>query len=61
MLPENERPAYRKKLRQHYWLNRDADGVWNDRVFPRSSAYGTSTAILGLMAPQMELPTAWKL
>ena len=61
VLPEKERPAYRKKLRQHYWLNRDADGVWNDRVFPRSSAYGTSTAILGLMAPQMELPTPWKL
>lgn len=61
VLPEKERQAYRKKLRQHYWLNRDGDGTWNDRVFPRSSAYGTSTTILGLMAPQMELPTPWKL
>ena len=61
VLPEAERAKYRDLLRRHYWLNRDKDGTWNDRVFPRSSSYGTSTSILGLMAPHMELPTPWKL
>ena len=61
LLPKQERDKYRDLLRQHYWVTRSDDGTWNDRVFPRSAAYGTSTTILGLMAPRMALPEPWKL
>lgn len=61
LLPREERNKYRDLLRQHYWVTRGEEGTWNDRVFPRSAAYGTSTTILGLMAPRMSLPDPWKL
>jgi hypothetical protein len=28
---------------------RDADGTWNDRVFPRSASFGTAMSVLALL------------
>jgi hypothetical protein len=51
-LPEDERPVWRERLRDLLLSVRDDDsGTWNDRVFPRSSAYGTAVAILTLTQP----------
>jgi hypothetical protein len=55
-LPEAERPAYRAKMRETYWLTREKDGSWNDRVFPRSAGFGTAMAILGLRMPALPRP-----
>ena len=52
-LPEAERPALRGQLRALYWQTRETDGGWNDRVFPRSEAFGTAFAMLGLMMPEL--------
>jgi hypothetical protein len=30
---------------------RDDDGSWNDRVFPRSAAYGTAVTLLAFTEP----------
>ena len=30
---------------------RDEDGTWNDRVFPRSAAYGTAVTVLAFTEP----------
>lgn len=50
-LPEAEREAQRARLREVLFSVRDEAGGWNDRVFPRSTAYGTSIAILALTQP----------
>ncbi|HYC76812.1 MAG TPA: hypothetical protein VEI02_04200 [Planctomycetota bacterium] len=59
-LPEAERPALRARLRELYAKTRDADGTWNDRVFPRSAAYGTAMTTLGLLAPHRPRAASWK-
>lgn len=51
LLPMADRPALRAKLAALLAEVRDADGTWNDRVFPRSAAYGTSMATMALLAP----------
>lgn len=52
-LPEAERPARRERLRGLLMSVHDGDGKgWNDRVFDRSSAYGTSIALLALTQPE---------
>ncbi len=52
-LPEEERPAWRDRVaRLLLSVRDDEEGTWNDRVFPRSSAYGTAVAILTLTQPQ---------
>lgn len=51
-LPEVERPGWRDRLQRLLLSVRDDEsGTWNDRVFPRSSAYGTAIAILTLTQP----------
>ena len=50
-LPEAEREAQRKKLAALLMSVREKAGGWNDRVFDRSTAYGTSIAILALTQP----------
>jgi uncharacterized membrane protein len=52
-LPAAERPKYRQMLRDLYWQTREASGGWNDRVFPRSEAFGTAFAMLGLLMPEL--------
>lgn len=50
-LPEAERPQWRARLVERLMSVRDEAGGWNDRVFDRSTAYGTSVAILALTQP----------
>lgn len=53
LLPPAARPRERERLLELLLRTRDADGGWNDRVFPRSRAYGTSMAILALLASRV--------
>ena len=48
-LPEAERPGLRAKFRETLFTARDADGTWNDRVFPRSASFGTAMSVLALL------------
>ena len=50
-LPEAEREAQRKRLAALLMSVREEAGGWNDRVFDRSTAYGTSVAVLALTQP----------
>ena len=50
-LPEAEREDQRQRLRALLMSVRDEAGGWNDRVFDRSTAYGTAIAILALTQP----------
>lgn len=50
-LPEAERAAWRDRLHRLLMSVRDEDGTWNDRVFPRSAAYGTAVTVLALTEP----------
>jgi hypothetical protein len=38
----------------------DPDGSWNDRVFPRSRAYGTAMGLLSLLLRDQPAAAAWK-
>jgi hypothetical protein len=49
MLPVNERNEYRRRLRMLLLSVRLEDGSWNDRVFPRSSAFGTAFCVISLV------------
>jgi len=42
------------------WQVRGESGSWNDRVFPRSSSYGTAMTILAFRAPESPLPKVVK-
>ena len=35
---------------------RDADGTWNDRVFPRSASFGTAMSVLALVEAEGAVP-----
>jgi hypothetical protein len=59
LLPERDRPEYRARLRALLLQTRGAEGGWNDRVFPRSAAYGTAMAMLALSAPAVPPPPRW--
>lgn len=60
LLPEAERPPLRDRLRALLWRVREASGGWNDRVFPRSEAFGTAMGLLALRAPSAAPPARWK-
>lgn len=49
MLPEKDRARERERLLAVILKTRDADGTWNDRVFPRSKAYGTAMMVRALL------------
>jgi hypothetical protein len=55
-LPEAARAARREQLAELLQRTRDDDGTWNDRVFARSRAFGTSMAILALLGPRAPQP-----
>lgn len=57
-LPEAARPPERRRLRETILRTRDPDDTWNDRVFPRSRAYGTAMAILALAEDRVPAPPA---
>ncbi len=51
LLPEADRAEYRARLAALLAAARGEDGLWNDRVFPRSASYGTAVAILAYLRP----------
>jgi hypothetical protein len=56
LLPASERETARDTLLQYILKTRDDSGGWNDRVFPRSRAYGTAMVLMALLrdrAPQI--------
>lgn len=55
-LPEAEQAKERKRLREVVMRTRDENGTWNDRVFPRSRAYGTAMAVLTLLGEKVPSP-----
>jgi hypothetical protein len=59
-LPEAERPAHRSRLRELYWRTKEGEGVWNDRVFDRSSSFGSAMAMIGLQASELPRLPRWK-
>lgn len=59
LLPANERAEYRRRLLTLLFSVRQEDGSWNDRVFPRTAAYGTACALTVLQAPQSKAPAKW--
>jgi hypothetical protein len=60
LLPKAEREEYRRHVNELLFSVRDESGSWNDRVFERSSAYGTAMAMLAIMAPDREAPARWQ-
>lgn len=56
MLPEKVRAKERERLLETILKTRDADGTWNDRVFPRSRNYGSSMIVLALLSDKPPLP-----
>jgi hypothetical protein len=60
LLPEADREPRRQKLRALLWRVREADGGWNDRVFPRSESFGTAMALFALRSPELAPPAGWK-
>ncbi len=59
LLPDEERQEYRRRVREIVMQSRADDGTWNDRVFARSAAYGTSMAMLTLALPASPPPAGW--
>lgn len=59
LLPEAERPRYRDSINTLLFSVRDQDGSWNDRVFPRSAAFGTAFAMMAILAPEATPPARW--
>jgi hypothetical protein len=59
LLPEHERREYRRRLDAILMSTRSEDGSWNDRVFPRSAAYGTAMAMLSLLVDRAPAPDRW--
>lgn len=58
-LPEPEREEYRRRLVQLLFAVRDADGTWDDRVFPRTRNFGTAMALMSLQRPSLGAPASW--
>ncbi|MFT5052376.1 MAG: hypothetical protein ACI8QZ_003809 [Chlamydiales bacterium] len=58
-LSEGSRAAEREQLLALLWRTREADGSWNDRVFPRTGSYATAMGILALVAPALPAVEAW--
>lgn len=54
------RDPLRERLRDRVAATREDDGRWNDRVFPRTTSYGTSMALLALTAPLRDTWPTWR-
>ncbi len=59
LIPAHERPEYRQRLLELIFRTRAEDGSWNDRVFPRSAAYGTAMSILAITMPEGPAQPRW--
>ncbi|MEK6700768.1 MAG: prenyltransferase/squalene oxidase repeat-containing protein [Planctomycetota bacterium] len=60
LLPRAERAEYRRRVNELLFSVREEDGSWNDRVFKRSSAYGTAMAMLAVGMPEATPPARWE-
>jgi hypothetical protein len=60
LLPKAEREELRRHINELLFSVRAEDGSWNDRVFPRTSAYGTAMAMMAIMAPDRQPPARWE-
>lgn len=58
-LPQSRRDHYREKLFDLLKQVKDKDGTWNDRVFPRSRAFGTAASVLALLEPDLPRAPKW--
>lgn len=59
MLPVADRAEYRRRLLDKLFSVQLENGAWNDRVFDRTANYGTSQALMCLMAPALPTPSPW--
>jgi len=59
LLPSTERAEYRRRVNLLLFSVRDADGSWNDRVFKRSSNFGTAMAALAILEPSLGPAPTW--
>lgn len=59
LLSPEDRPRLRRALNWLLWLTRTNEGTWNDRVFPRSAAYGSAMAIMSISMPESFAPKNW--
>lgn len=56
-LPEDQREDLRSKYRDRLFASMDSETLtFNDRVFPRSSHFGTAMSLLSLMQPGLPAP-----
>jgi hypothetical protein len=60
LLPKAEREELRRHINELLFSVRAEDGSWNDRVFPRTSAYGTAMAMMAIMAEDRQPPARWE-
>ena len=60
LLPEHERAEYRRLINELLFSVQLEDGSWNDRVFGRSTNYGTAMAVQALMMPHSPAPVHLK-
>jgi hypothetical protein len=40
-------------------IGEDADGTWDDRVFPRTRNFGTAMTLMALQRPMFGEPARW--
>jgi hypothetical protein len=60
MLPVKVRPIERGKLLELILKTRDADGTWNDRVFPRSRNVCSALVVLALLGEHTPIPPPYQ-
>ena len=60
LLPESDRASRRDALNAILFSVREVDGGWNDRVFPRSAAFGTAMVVESLLQPSLGPPPRWE-
>lgn len=58
-LPEEKRDEYRRAMRGLLWRTIEANGGWNDRIFPRTESYSTAMSVLSLIAEDLPEVKAW--
>lgn len=59
LLDGERRDECRRRVAALTWATRAPDGTWNDRVFPRSAAFGTATSLMALRAGAAGPSASW--
>ncbi|MGQ0627847.1 MAG: hypothetical protein ACT4PL_07075 [Phycisphaerales bacterium] len=60
LLPARERAEYRRRVHEQMFSVRLEDGSWDDRVFKRTSNYGTAVALNVLTMPEHPPAATWR-